>query len=154
MPEKPASSAERVLDQSSLPPALAVWTNMLLGQAHHRAQALVAAALEPLNIRLKQYGLLLVLSEEGPLAQAELGRRLQIDRTTMVFFVDELEQSGLVSRCRAANDRRIHAVTLTAEGRALLTAANERVRQAEEAFLEPLSDVERGQLRALLLRLT
>jgi DNA-binding MarR family transcriptional regulator len=137
----------------NLPTALSVWTSAILNKANQRAQKLLEHYLEPLAIRTKHYSVLVLLSEEGALAQADLGRRLHIDRTTMVFLVDDLEQAGIVERCRAPHDRRRHAVTLTSDGKALLVQANERIRLAEEEFLGPLSAAERDQLRALLLRL-
>jgi DNA-binding MarR family transcriptional regulator len=139
---------------ANLPAALSVWTSAILNEANQRAQKLLEHYLEPLTIRAKHYGILMLLSEEGALAQAELGRRLHVDRTTMVFLVDELEQTGLVERCRSPRDRRIHAVTITEPGKTLLTHANERLRLAEEEFMGPLSATERAQLRALLFRLT
>jgi DNA-binding MarR family transcriptional regulator len=125
-----------------------------LNRASQHAQKLLEHYLEPLALRTRQYEVLVVLSEEGALAQVELGRHLQIDRTTMVFLVDQLEESGLVERRRMPDDRRMHAITLTAQGKMVLAQANERVRLAEEEFLAPLSAAERDHLRTLLLRLT
>ncbi len=152
-PDSPEDASRVHNAASPLPAALAIWTAMLLDRADQRAQKVVGQQLKRLRIRARHYAMLVLLAEEGPLSQVKLGQRLHIDRTTVVFLVDELEQNGLLERRRDPADRRIHAVTLTERGRQVVVQANSRMRSAEEAFLEPLSDAERDQLRALLLRL-
>jgi DNA-binding Lrp family transcriptional regulator len=40
------------------------------------------------------------LAEAGPLSQIDLARALSIDRTAMVYLLDELEDARLVERVR------------------------------------------------------
>lgn len=137
-----------------MPAALSVWTTIILHRAEQRAQKLMQHYLDGAGIQARQYVVLALLFEEETLSQIDLSRRLHIDRTSMVFLVDELEQAGLVVRGRAPHDRRKYAIMLTEHGKATLGKANERMRSAEDEFLEPLSAAERDHLRALLLRLT
>lgn len=111
------------------------------------------AALAPLGLKAKHYGLLLVLDEMGPASQVDLARLLWVDRTTMVALVDDLEKLSLVERERHPEDRRAHAVTLTGKGQTVLAQAMQIAGRREDAWLSPLSPAEREQFRALLLRL-
>ena len=43
---------------------------------------------------------MVVLAEEGPDPQQTVGERIEIDKSTMVVVVDELEELGLVERRR------------------------------------------------------
>jgi DNA-binding MarR family transcriptional regulator len=60
------------------------------------------------------------LEAAGPLSQQEIGRRLAVDRSTMVHIIDVLEHRGLVARSRDLHDRRAYAIELTDPGRSLL----------------------------------
>ncbi len=105
-----------------------------------------------LGLRSKHYGVLLLL-REGARSQAEIGRGARVDRTTMVALIDELERLGLVERARHAEDRRAHAVTLTARGRQVEREASQAVDSTEAECFAPLAPEEREQLRALLSKL-
>ena len=147
--ELPADIAARDV---VVPPALAEWTAPLLSRAALRIRARFEEKLAPLGLRAKHFGMLMLL-ENGPRSQVEIGRDLLVDRTTMVALVDELVALGLVERGRDPQDRRAHAVTITAQGREVLPRAAETARATERECLAALSDVEQRQLRALLARL-
>jgi DNA-binding MarR family transcriptional regulator len=138
---------------ASLPKALAASTGFLLSKAAQRANAEVEAALRPLGLRTRHYGVLAALAEAGPLSQQRLGEWLRVDRTTMVAVIDDLERHGLVLRRRLPRDRRAYALELTADGEAMLTRGREVISAAETRALAGLSAAERRQLHALLERL-
>lgn len=96
--------------------------------------------------------MLVALDEQGSSSQAELGRRLGIDRSDLHAVVTDLEREGLVARERDERDRRRNAVALTLAGARALTRLDARVEAAQEALLEPLSSAERRTLRQLLAR--
>jgi DNA-binding MarR family transcriptional regulator len=101
----------------------------------------------------KAFGCLSVIADEGPLSQQELGRRMGVDRTTIVAVVDELEAAGLVERTRNPSDRRAYALYITRRGRGWLERASRAVLEIEREFLAPLSADERQQLIELLQKL-
>jgi len=72
----------------------------LLFVATQAAQTLATEQLQPLGLSARGWGVLSTLAESGPLTQIELATALAIDRTAMVYLLDELEQSGLVQRVR------------------------------------------------------
>ena len=105
-------------------------------------------ALEPLNLRLRHYRLLLLLEAEGERAQSSIGAALGIDRTSVVALVDHLERMGAVERLRSA-DRRAYSVDITVKGRKLARKALASVNAAENRIYAPLSPAERETLRKL-----
>src|ERR671928_478678 len=52
------------------------------------------------------YAVLAALEEAGPMSQADLGRRVWIDRSDLHAIINELESEGLVARVRDERDRR------------------------------------------------
>ena len=112
-----------------------------------------AMTLAPLGIDGRHYGVLAVLSELGPVSQQTLADILAVDRSTMVAFVDELEQRGYVRRGRNPSDRRAYAIELTDAGATMQREAAELLEGCERHYLDPLTAAERQTLLELLARL-
>src|SRR6478736_4026692 len=114
---------------------------------------LVNEALATEGVRKYHFRVLVALSDDGPLSQADLGRRLSIDRSDMAAVVAELEQRELVARARDDRDRRRNVVTVTAGGEDALARMDAAIAAAQDELLAPLSVPERQQLTELLTRL-
>ena len=114
---------------------------------------LVNEALATEGVRKYHFRVLVALSDDGPLSQADLGRRLSIDRSDMAAVVAELEQRELVARTRDDRDRRRNVVTVTAGGEDALARMDAAIAAAQDELLAPLSAPERQQLTELLTRL-
>lgn len=99
------------------------------------------------------YALLASLEEFGPHSQAELGRRLQVDRSDMVALVNYLEEEGLAVRRRNERDRRRNAISITSAGRRALADLEGHVDDAQDELLAPLDPTQRDTLVALLQQL-
>ncbi len=84
--------------------------------------------------------------------QRELGSAMDIDRSTMVSLIDELEAAGLAERRPHPNDRRAREISITPKGRRLLEQARRMARQVEDEVLGGLTARERRQLLTLLRR--
>jgi DNA-binding MarR family transcriptional regulator len=128
-------------------------TGFLLARMGHVAAKQFSGRLEELGLTIRMWGALNVLDFEGPLNQQELGKLTNIDPSSMVSTVDDLEAAGLVERRRHPSDRRAHAIHITDGGRETLTRGRQLARGAQEDLLAPLSAQERKQLHELLLRL-
>jgi DNA-binding MarR family transcriptional regulator len=137
-------------DSKKLPGSLADQLGFLSAKAHLRLQELGNAALSPLGLNVKHYGLLTVIAEEGPISQSSLGEIMRIDRTTMVAFVDELERLGHVDRHRNPDDRRAYALAATASGRKVQKKAAALIKGVQDEVAAPLSDKERAELVRVL----
>jgi DNA-binding MarR family transcriptional regulator len=75
--------------------------------------------LRPFDLGSTQYYVLYVLADEGPTAQRDLGRRLQIERTTLSGIVSTLVRKGLIEQSPNLEDQRQRSLGLTAAGTAL-----------------------------------
>jgi len=110
------------------------------------------ASQELLGITLKQVHILLVLRDHGELPQQMLCDRLNTTQNTVVAWLNELEDAGLLARLRDPDDRRKHNVALTAAGNAALDRADTELRRIEDEVLGGLTADERVQLRKLLAK--
>src|ERR1700682_987046 len=81
--------------------------------------------LRELGVTYPQYLVLLVLWERDQLMVSEIGERLFLDSATLTPLLKRMEASGLVARTRAASDERQVIITLTRQGRALKSQAQE-----------------------------
>ena len=125
----------------------------LLFVAQQAAQALATERLEPLGLSPRAWGVLSTLTESGPLTQIELATTMSIDRTAMVYLIDELEDQALVKRVRSAQDRRAFLIHLTAAGQDAQRSAATALAGAADTLLTPLAAAERRHLVDLLAKI-
>jgi len=130
--------------------AVGVEIGRLLAGAHKRAARRFAAALAPLGIDGRLFGVLNTLGRLGPSTQARLVTELNGDKSTMMRSVDELEAMGLAVRQAVPGDRRARAVALTEEGRDVLTAARATADRVAGELFAGMSEADRAALRDLL----
>ncbi|MCB1339722.1 MAG: winged helix-turn-helix transcriptional regulator [Pseudooceanicola sp.] len=95
-------------------------------------QADLNRVLAPLGLRMMTYSALVVVTDNPGLRQSQLADALAVEKPNMVALVAELVQAGLLTRQRAPDDRRAHALHPTDTGRALAARAIAAV-QAHEA---------------------
>jgi DNA-binding MarR family transcriptional regulator len=105
------------------------------------------------NLMPRQFQLLGLLDDHGPMGQRELGQAMATDPSILVTLLNPLEADGFLARNRDPADRRRHVVTLTDAGKRQLDRAAEAQRQAEDAIFAGLSTEQRSQLRDLLIAL-
>jgi DNA-binding MarR family transcriptional regulator len=98
-------------------------------------------------------GILLLVESNPGVTQSRLARAVHLDRSTMVGVIDQLEERGLIER-RRGEDRRTNGLWLTAAGRTLLARMKQRIEQHERRVAARLTAAERGQLIALLEKLS
>lgn len=84
--------------------------------------------------------------------QAELAKQLGVDRTVMVYLVDDLERAGLVERVADPRDRRSKLIRATNAGRDRLVELQKQTKAAEDELLGDLSPAEQELLRSMLRR--
>jgi len=111
------------------------------------------ALLAPWGLTYPQYLVMAALWLEGDQTIGSLGAVMRLDSGTLSPLVRRLEQSGLVTRTRSAEDERVVMVRLTDQGRALrVEVAPIHTRVAEVAGLQ--DDDHRRQLIAELNDIT
>ena len=99
-----------------------------------------------------QFAALTVLDQRPGASQSDLGRALDLDRSTIADLVARMVRRGLIERERDEHDRRRNVLQLTATGRDELARLRPRVEAIEATLTAGLSPGERDQLRGLLHR--
>ncbi|MTD12655.1 MarR family transcriptional regulator [Nakamurella sp. YIM 132087] len=117
------------------------------------ARQLLAARLDARSMRHAHFSTLAAIDEFGPLSQAELGRRIGLDRSDVTAVIADLEARGLLDRSPDPADRRRNLVLVNARGRTELETLEQIVQQVQDDFLAPLAPDERTQLHRLLRKL-
>lgn len=84
--------------------------------------ALYDAALAPAGINISQFSLLRNIERRQPASLTELGKALDLDRSTMGRNIRVIEKMGLVATGRG-DDQRESVVSLSAHGLAVLREA-------------------------------
>ncbi|MFJ8538320.1 MarR family winged helix-turn-helix transcriptional regulator [Streptomyces sp. NPDC093591] len=127
------------------------------GYLLHKAALLlvedVEKALETVGMRSRYFFVLASLAGGPELSQQDLSRLLNLDPTTVVTVIDEMECNQHVERRRNPVDRRRYNLILTDSGRAVLAEADSVVTEVESAFFGMLADDERHVLRKMLDRM-
>ncbi len=126
----------------------------LLGRTAARGRALVAEALALEGLKMWDHVVLSALSDLGPVAQAELGRSIQLDPKDLVGVLDDLQSAGLVLREPDPQGPAQERGVPHQEGARLLARCERAAREANDALLSPLSEAEREQFMGLLIRIS
>jgi len=119
-----------------------------------RSRRAFVAALTPLGLRPPLYGLMVVAEANPGRTQQQLAELAQIDPSTLVAQIDELEAAGMAERRPDAEDRRKRAIYLTPKGQRALGQARQLATKIGEDLVAPLSEGERSELKRLLHKLT
>jgi DNA-binding MarR family transcriptional regulator len=156
---KPAPRPHAAPDAAEPPPGLSYGRlPEILGFHLRRAQlalfrhfARTVGAAEDITPGL--LGMLQVIAANPGLGQSRLAETMEVDRSTIVKVVDQLEGRGLIRRDPSPTDKRSHCLHLTPQGAETLARIEERVRAHEDEFTRCLTEDERHFLTRLLARL-
>ena len=99
------------------------------------------------------FGMLQVIAANPGLAQSRLAEAMEVDRSTIVKVVDQLEERELILREPSPSDKRSYCLRLTEGGRRALRRMEALVLRHEDEFTKVLSTEERQFLIGLLTRL-
>lgn len=112
-----------------------------------------AAELQDFDISPGRFGVLVLISANPGMTQSLLASATQLDRSTMVAVIDQLESRGLVERRASPTDRRSNALVLTAAGEKLLRQLKRRVKQHEARIAAAMTPAESDALVRILTRI-
>jgi DNA-binding MarR family transcriptional regulator len=124
----------------------------LLNMAGHALSNRLAAALADVDLTPRMQCVLVHALEEER-TQIQLAALADLDKTTMVGTVDDLEARGLAERRPSATDRRARIIAVTDKGRAAAEEGQRIVDQVHADALGGLSAPERAAFMAALGRL-
>ncbi|GAA2403683.1 MarR family winged helix-turn-helix transcriptional regulator [Nonomuraea africana] len=135
-----------------LPAGLDETLGWLLAQVFHGHMSASQRALE--GFPGSQRGYMVVNAAVNGCArnQIDMAKQLRLDRTVMVYLVDELVEAGLVERVPDPGDRRSKMIVATDKGRARLEEATAVLCRVDDHVLAPLEPGERAALREMLQR--
>jgi DNA-binding MarR family transcriptional regulator len=122
----------------------------LLAQLGHRAAELFAERIASIALTPPCAGILRAIAADPGRSQQALSEQLGLLPSRVVAFVDDLEKRGYVERRRNPDDRRLHALHLTASGKKLIRKLSELASQHEALLTAGLSAKQRSDLRTLL----
>ena len=125
----------------------------LLAAVGAHAAARFAERVADLHLTPPQVGLLGLIAAEPGQSQQAVARILGMPPSRLVGLVDSLADRGLVERRRNRADRRLHALHITAEGRAMLARIGKVAHEHDDDLCRSLDEGERETLRALLARI-
>ena len=142
------STPARALDTTGL--------THLVGYASSRAalemRKVFAHHMAPLDLKIVDYCILMLVARNPQVNQKQLGQALDISAPNMAVTLDRLVDRGWVQRVRSERDRRAQHIHLTAAGRDVVARAEAISRTMEDTGLRMLSAAERAMLIELLLR--
>jgi DNA-binding MarR family transcriptional regulator len=138
------------VDFSEAPARLRALSSYAITLAASRAGQLAAERVSELGVSKASYGMLAVIEEFGPSSQADLGRRLGMDRRSISDEAVGLERGGFVRRGPDPADSRRNKLEITAAGRTLLGQLERSFRTMQDELLASLSPEDRVELDRLL----
>jgi DNA-binding MarR family transcriptional regulator len=115
----------------------------------HFAHAVTAAE----GITPGLYGMLQVIANNPGLSQSALATTMDVDRSSIVKVVDQLEEKGLIVRDASPTDRRRYRLHMTTPGVWALKRIQNAVSRQDREFSARLDEAERATLIDLLKRL-
>jgi DNA-binding MarR family transcriptional regulator len=122
----------------------------LLSQLGHRSASIFADLIASIDLMPPHAGILRAISAAPGRSQQALSGQLGLLPSRVVAYVDELEHRGYVERRRNPDDRRLHALYLTAAGKKIMTKIGELGRRHERLLTAGLDVQQRDTLRHLL----
>ena len=143
----------RAYPRAAQPPRLQDDAGYLLSRAGGMAVRAFNDVMEPLGLRTRQYAVLAYITEHGYSSQRRVAEALDLDPSTVVALVDDLEAAGWAERRQNPQDRRTRLIGVTPAGRKALRTAGGVVGNLNDDLLAPLTDDERETLLALLRRI-
>jgi DNA-binding MarR family transcriptional regulator len=102
------------------------------------------------ELTFQQYNVLRIIHTSGPVAQAEIARRLLVTAPVVTRLAGGLVEAGLVERGHDPNDRRAVRLLLTPRGRRQVTAMRRHLLRAAREMIEPLPEGRRAAVTAAL----
>src|SRR3954464_4548853 len=146
-----SETAPRFTDR--FPAELVSSTIFLLKRLGMAAKEQTLGAFDDAGLHPYHHAILAVLDEGSRETQGAIAGALGYDKGQLVGLLDELEEARLVSRQRDQADRRRQIVQMTPAGRKMLDKLRKLSGRVEDDFLAALTDKEREQFHALLLKL-
>jgi DNA-binding MarR family transcriptional regulator len=121
--------------------------------AHGAAYRHFTETFSELGLTQKMVSVLWLIDDHPHIAQADIGRRLQMDRATTMAIINRLEARNLVVRGASTLDRRRQTLNLTDPGQLALIEARRSIEEHEQWLKSRFTKKEATLLIELLRRI-
>ena len=122
----------------------------LLAQFAQAYRSLSDTFMDQVDMHRAQAMLLCRLFEQDGVTQSELADQLAVQGATITNMLQRMEEAGLVTRRRDADDNRLVRVYLTDEGRKMERSINDQFMKLQEAIFTDINEADREALRRIL----
>jgi MarR family transcriptional regulator, transcriptional regulator for hemolysin len=126
--------------------------SFMLAHASHVLATRMTAAFAEIGVTPRDY-CVLHHAASGQLTQGDLARLSDLDKTTMVVTLDELEAAGYAERHPSPADRRARIVVVTDAGRRVVAAGHKIADAVHREVLAELAPASRDMFLDSLTRL-
>jgi MarR family transcriptional regulator, transcriptional regulator for hemolysin len=123
--------------------------SFLFSQASHVLATQMAAAFAEIDITPREY-CVLFHAQEAERTQIQLAKISELDKTTMVVTVDELERAGLAERRPSSTDRRARIIAVTEAGERAVAEGMQVADRVHRDVLAALPDDQREMFLSAL----
>lgn len=106
-----------------------------------------------LGLTQKMVSVLWLIDDHPGIAQADIGRRLQMDRATTMALINRLQDRGFLVRGQSTLDKRRQTLTLTRAGHSALVKSRECIWEHERWLQARFTDREVKSLIEMLRRI-
>jgi DNA-binding MarR family transcriptional regulator len=136
----PAKAEEEIAGTLKLDKGLGFLVRLLDTRVHVLYEQLTAQN----DITPRQFGVLLILHQQGTLTLTELAGHIRVDRSTLGEMINRMAKRSLISKRNNRGDRRSAEVSLTPAGKSALLANVSGAAQLQGALLAPLPAEDRA----------
>ncbi len=106
--------------------------------------------MKPLGLSRAKWRVIAYVSRTPGISQTELAQSIECSRMAITSLLDRMQSQGLIERQVAEGDRRVRAVFLTEDGRAVVRRMNRIAAAVLDDIFAGTSRRDRSQLKRLL----
>jgi DNA-binding MarR family transcriptional regulator len=122
----------------------------LLRRAHQISISIFEQECQEIKLTPVQYGILTALHTLPGIDQSGLGRKLGLDKVTILRVLRDLESRGLITRSAHVSDKRSYSLTLSSDGQILFKESQKHINAAYMKLASGLTETELTTLLKLL----
>ncbi|MDD4242193.1 MAG: MarR family transcriptional regulator [Smithellaceae bacterium] len=121
-----------------------------LAKAYQLGNRFLSQKVSELNLTPVQAMILGFLADEDQITSSELGRKAELDSATLTGILDRLEAAGYLERRGNPDDRRSILIHLTKQGKGMAREAVRIILEANQSFLQVLTDEQKRNLHDII----
>ena len=114
----------------------------LLRRAHQISISIFEQECQGIKLTPVQYGILTALHALPGIDQSGLGRKLGLDKVTILRVLRDLESRGLITRSAHVSDKRSYSLTLSSDGQILFKESQKHINAAYKKLASGLTETE------------